>query len=70
MQQKKLHNNNSKESITCYKCNQKNHIKKNAQFLSLKNYIQKQKTWYHTKNSTMLNPIMLKHLTWFTQYLS
>ena len=29
MEQKKSHNNNSKELITCYKCGQKNHIKRN-----------------------------------------
>ena len=30
MQQKKLHNNNFKELIICYKCNWKNYIKRNC----------------------------------------
>ena len=36
MQQKKLHNNNSKESIICYGCNWKNYIKKNYSIFKFK----------------------------------
>ena len=36
MQQKKSRKNNSKELITCYKCNRKNHIKKTCSIFKSK----------------------------------